>query len=70
VGIAGAQAGELISLFAFAIANGLSAKHLMAFIAPYPTLSEIAKRIGTEYYRDQLSNPWLGRLIRLNRLLP
>jgi pyruvate/2-oxoglutarate dehydrogenase complex dihydrolipoamide dehydrogenase (E3) component len=69
-GIAGAQAGELISLFALVIANGLSAKHLTAMIAPYPTLSEIARRIGVEYYKDQLENPWLGRLLRFNRRLP
>lgn len=69
-GIAGPEAGELITLFSFAIANKLSARHLMAFVAPYPTLSEIAKRLGTEYFRDVTANPWLQRLMALNRLLP
>jgi len=69
-GIVGAQAGELISLFAFAIANGLKAGSLLKFIAPYPTLSELAKRVGVEFYRDKLDNPWIGRWTRLIRLLP
>jgi len=69
-GIVGPQAGELIALFSFAIANRLSARHLKAFIAPYPTLAEIAKRLGIEYFRDTPPNPWLQRLLAVNRLLP
>jgi pyruvate/2-oxoglutarate dehydrogenase complex dihydrolipoamide dehydrogenase (E3) component len=69
-GIVGPEAGELITLFSMAVANRLSARHLIAFIAPYPTLSEIAKRLGTEYFRDVAANPWLQRLLALNRLLP
>lgn len=69
-GIVGAGAGEMIALFSFAIANRLAAKNLLAFVAPYPTLSAIAKRLGTEYYRDQTGNPWLARLMAFNRLLP
>jgi pyruvate/2-oxoglutarate dehydrogenase complex dihydrolipoamide dehydrogenase (E3) component len=69
-GIVGPEAGELISIFSFAIANKLSARHLTAFVAPYPTLSEIAKRLGTEHFRDLAENPWLRRLMALNRHLP
>lgn len=69
-GIAGAAAGELIALFSFAIANRLSARHLAAFVAPYPTLSDIAHRLGIEAERRQAVNPLLLRLIALNRLLP
>ncbi|RUT28226.1 dihydrolipoamide dehydrogenase [Arsenicitalea aurantiaca] len=69
-GIVGAGAGELIALFSFAIANRLKASHLLNFVAPYPTLSEIAKRLGTEYFREQTHNPWLRRIIALNRFLP
>lgn len=69
-GIAGLGAGELISLFAFAVANRLKVGSLAAFIAPYPTLSEIARRVGIEFYRDKLDNPWLKRLLALNRILP
>lgn len=69
-GIVGPHAGELISLFSFAIANKLKVGSLTKFIAPYPTLAEIAKRVGVEYYRDQISNPWIGRWIRIIGLLP
>jgi len=69
-GIAGAAAGELIALFSFAIANRLSARHLAGFVAPYPTLSDIARRLGLEVRRLQPANPVLARLMALNRLLP
>ncbi len=69
-GIAGTQAGELINLFSFAIANNLKIGSLLKFIAPYPTLGEMAKRIGVEFYRDKLENPWIGRWIDMIRKLP
>ncbi len=69
-GIVGAQAGELISLFSYAIANGMKASSLTKYVAPYPTLAEIAKRMGTEYYRDKLGSPWIGRWLGLIRRLP
>ena len=69
-GIAAAAAGELIALFSFAIANRLSARHLAAFVAPYPTLSDVARRLGLEAQRQQAPNPLLARLVALNRLLP
>lgn len=68
--IAGLQAGELISMFAFAIANKMKAGSLTKFVAPYPTLTEIAKRAGTEFYRDQVNNPWLARLRKFVQKLP
>ena len=69
-GVAGAAAGELIALFSFAIANRLSARHLAAFVAPYPTLSEVARRLGMEALREQAPNPLIARLVAINRLLP
>ena len=69
-GIAGAAAGELIALFSLAIANRLSAHHLAAFVAPYPTLSDVARQLGLEVLRQQAPNPLLARLIAINRLLP
>ncbi len=69
-GIVGAGAGELVALFSFAIANRLSVRHLRAFVAPYPTLAEIARRLGEEFYRDEADNRWLARLRAFNRLLP
>jgi pyruvate/2-oxoglutarate dehydrogenase complex dihydrolipoamide dehydrogenase (E3) component len=69
-GIVGPQAGELIALFAFAIANKLSAGSLAAFVAPYPALAEIARHLGDQYFRDAAADPWVQRRIALNRMLP
>ncbi|MEO1307760.1 MAG: FAD-dependent oxidoreductase, partial [Pseudomonadota bacterium] len=42
--IVGAQAGELISMWALAIANKLKMSAIASTVLPYPTLSEINKR--------------------------
>ncbi|VAW19277.1 Mercuric ion reductase [hydrothermal vent metagenome] len=69
-GIAGAGAGELVSFFSYAIANRMKVSSLIRFVAPYPTLSEIIKRLGSAYYHDKLDSYWLGLLRNCNRLLP
>ncbi|MEO5806282.1 NAD(P)/FAD-dependent oxidoreductase [Devosia sp.] len=66
-GIVGPEAGELIGLFALAIANGLSARHLQRFAAPYPTLSDVAQRLGAEYYRDAPPAWWVKPMLELTR---
>lgn len=69
-GVVGTGAGELIALFSLALARGLSARHLMDFVAPYPTYAEIARRLGLEFHRDLGSNALLRRLAQLVRYLP
>lgn len=69
-GIVGNGAGELIALFSLAMSRGLSARHLMDFVAPYPTYAEIARRLGLEFHRGLGSNPLLRRLAELVRYLP
>jgi pyruvate/2-oxoglutarate dehydrogenase complex dihydrolipoamide dehydrogenase (E3) component len=70
--IAGAQAGELIGLWSLAIANGLKMKAVTAMVAPYPTLSEINKRVAGAYFSPKLfDNPMVKRVVRLvQRLVP
>ncbi len=41
VGIVGTGAAEMISLFAFAIGNGMSLRHFRNFTVSYPTLAEM-----------------------------
>ena len=48
--IAGAQAGELINLWALVIANRLKMKHVANMVAPYPTIGEINKRVAGAYF--------------------
>lgn len=54
VSIAGAQAGELINLWALVLANGLKMKHVANMVAPYPTLGEINKRAAGAYFSPRL----------------
>lgn len=54
VSIAGAQAGELINLWALALANGLKMKHVANMVAPYPTMGELNKRVAGAYFSPRL----------------
>ena len=69
-GIVGANAGELVAFFSYAIANKMKVSSLTRFIAPYPTMAEIVKRLAVAFYSDKLDNPWLSRLRRFNKMLP
>ncbi|VAW19511.1 Mercuric ion reductase, partial [hydrothermal vent metagenome] len=60
-GIVGANAGELVSFFSYAIANKMKVSSLTKFVAPYPTITEIVKRLGVAFYSDKLDSPWLSR---------
>ncbi len=70
--IVGAQAGELIGLWALAIANGLKMKHIAAMVAPYPTLGEINKRVAGAYFAPRLfDSPRVTSVVRfVQRWLP
>jgi pyruvate/2-oxoglutarate dehydrogenase complex dihydrolipoamide dehydrogenase (E3) component len=70
-GIVGTGAAEMISLFAFAIGNGLSLANFRNFVAPYPTLAGIARALADEAAaRTRPESAVLARLLHLNRLLP
>lgn len=69
-GIVGSGAGELIALFSLAMSQGLSARHLMNLVAPYPTYAEIARRLGLEFHRSLGNHPMLRRIVEVVRYLP
>lgn len=52
--IVGAQAGELIGVWALAIANKLKMRQIAGMVAPYPTLGEISKRAAGQYFVPRL----------------
>ena len=54
VSIVGAAAGEQISLWALAISKGLKIGDMAGFVAPYPTMSELSKRVAGAYYTPRL----------------
>jgi len=70
--IAGHQAGELVTTWSMAIANGLKMKHVAAMVAPYPTIGEINKRVAGAYFSPRLfDNPMLKKGVGLvQRWLP
>ncbi|HXV30079.1 MAG TPA: FAD-dependent oxidoreductase [Sinorhizobium sp.] len=67
VGIAGAGAGEMVNLWAFAVANRLTLKNFRDYVAPYPTLSEIGKHAAISYYSPVARNRFVRTAIRLLR---
>ncbi len=52
--IVGAQAGELIQIWALVIANKLKIGAVAAMVSPYPTMGEINKRAAGVYYTPRL----------------
>jgi pyruvate/2-oxoglutarate dehydrogenase complex dihydrolipoamide dehydrogenase (E3) component len=68
VTIVGAQAGELITTWVLAIAQGLNIRAMTGIVVPYPTLSEIGKRAAIDFFTPSLTSSWVRRIIRLMRL--
>ena len=64
--IVGAQAGELIQVWALALANGLKMSAIAAMVAPYPTLGEVNKRAAGAYFTPKLFDSlWVKRIVGL-----
>ncbi len=70
--IAGYQAGELINLWALALANKMKMSQIAAMVAPYPTIGEINKRAAGAYFSPRLfDSPWVKRVVGfVQRWLP
>lgn len=52
--IVGHQAGELINLWALALANNMKMSQIAAMVAPYPTIGEVNKRAAGAYFSPRL----------------
>ncbi len=61
--IVGEHAGELIQMWALAISKAMKISAMTSFISPYPTLTEINKRVAYTYYSSSLTNPLIRRTI-------
>ncbi len=69
--IVGAQAGELIGLWALAIGAGLKIGTVAGMVAPYPTLTELSKRAAGQYFVPRLfDSPLVQRVVRFVQRLP
>ena len=63
--IVGAQAGELIQVWALAIANKMKMGQVAAMVSPYPTLGEVNKRAAGAYFSPRLfESDMVKRVVR------
>jgi pyruvate/2-oxoglutarate dehydrogenase complex dihydrolipoamide dehydrogenase (E3) component len=62
--IVGYQAGELINLWALALANRMKMSQIAGMVAPYPTIGEINKRAAGAYFSPRLfDSPLVKRVV-------
>jgi pyruvate/2-oxoglutarate dehydrogenase complex dihydrolipoamide dehydrogenase (E3) component len=63
--IVGANAGEMIGLWALALSKSMNVRDIAAFVPPYPTMGEIGKRAAITYFAPMAERPGLRKLMRL-----
>ena len=70
--IVGYQAGELINLWALALANRMKMSQIAAMVAPYPTIGEVNKRAAGAYFSPRLfDSPMVKKVVGLvQRFIP
>jgi pyruvate/2-oxoglutarate dehydrogenase complex dihydrolipoamide dehydrogenase (E3) component len=66
--IVGNQAGELITAWTLAIAQGMNIRAFTGIVFPYPTLSELGKRAAIDFFAPSLTSPWVRRIIAWLRI--
>lgn len=62
--ILGNHAGELIYPWVMAIENKLKLTAITSSIAPYPTLTDISKRVAGSFYTEKIFGPWMKTIVR------
>ncbi len=67
--IVGAEAGELLQLWVVAMAKGMRIGDLTTLVLPYPTFSELSKRVAYTYYLPTLTKGWVRSIIGFLRRL-
>ncbi len=70
--IVGHQAGEIINLWALALANNMKMSQISAMVSPYPTYGELSKRAAGAYFSPKLfDSPRVKKVVGLvQRILP
>ncbi len=63
VSIVGANAGEMMNMWALAITNKLKVGDVVGYVSPYPTFSEIGKRAAVTNYTSLARKPIIRSLI-------
>ena len=62
--IAGYNAGELISMWGLAISKKLKIRDMLGFVPPYPTFTEMNKRVSVSNYSESTKNPVVRGIIK------
>jgi len=57
-------AGELIIPWVLAIQNNLKISAIAGMIVPYPTMSEISKKVASSYFKDKIFSPYMQKLVK------
>ena len=63
VSIVGANAGEMMNMWALAITNKLKVGNVVGYLSPYPTFSEIGKRAAITNYTSLSKKPMIRSVI-------
>ena len=58
------HAGEMIHVWALAVTKGMKIAAMAETIAPYPSWSEVSKRVAGAYFTDQLFSKRTQRLVK------
>ncbi|MGE0628965.1 MAG: NAD(P)/FAD-dependent oxidoreductase [Hyphomicrobiaceae bacterium] len=64
-GIVGTGAGEIIQMWSLAVSQKLKIKAMTSWISPYPTYSEVNKRVAYRFYADAPASPAVRRIVGL-----
>ena len=62
--IVGYNAGELISMWGLAISKKFKIRDMLGFIPPYPTFTEMNKRVSVTHYANSTKSPIVRRIIK------
>ncbi|MDO8420696.1 MAG: FAD-dependent oxidoreductase [Parvibaculum sp.] len=66
--IVGPEAGELLLPWILAKSRGIKLSAMAGIVAPYPTLSEVSKRVAGSYYTPTLFSPKTRALVKFLRI--
>jgi pyruvate/2-oxoglutarate dehydrogenase complex dihydrolipoamide dehydrogenase (E3) component len=66
-GIVGDHAGELIQMWSLAISQGMNIKAMTEWISPYPTFTEVNKRVAFGIYAGKAASTSVRKVLSLLR---
>jgi pyruvate/2-oxoglutarate dehydrogenase complex dihydrolipoamide dehydrogenase (E3) component len=61
--IVGEHAGEIIQMWSLAISQKMNIRAMVGWISPYPTLSELNKRVAYRQYATAAGNPFVRKVL-------